>query len=559
MPAPTTPQTTAPFAEVERLTLAGGAPLGRARLAAHLARFDARTRPRLRTLWAYYRNPMEDAVAIAGHGGVASRGYRLAQERGLPGRIAGHWDRRGVAARLASDDRTWSRKEVVIENDIAWRIHTMVDFMFGRPIAVQSTAADAGVRREVEAALDAVWEASGGIGLLQDMGLLGHVYGHVDLVVRVLPEPTSAGEQGGMGAGEGEAATVEGESAAERAARRVRIELVEPTAGVALLGEDGRTIDAYVIRRERETAPPTGPADPPAPALRGSLMRLWRKAVETAVQGSPADDTPIDRTLITEVFAGGRRQVFESPAGDAGAPRLVAEGPALAEARDADRPPVIHIQNISQPFDYAGLGEVEPLLAMQDELNTRLSDRASRVTLQSFKMLLAKGLDGAESMPIAPGIVWSTDNADAEIQSFGGDGASPSEDRHIDEVREAMDKASGVPPLAAGVVRAKIGNLTSENALKVTLMGLLSKTARKRVTYGRGVIEASRLALEALDRLGILRTTERDRGLRVDWPDPLPRDLKQELDAAVRKVELGVPRERVLSELGYAPVDPGVV
>jgi hypothetical protein len=218
----------------------------------------------------------------------------------------------------------------------------------------------------------------------------------------------------------------------------------------------------------------------------------------------------------------------------------------------------VHIQNIAQPLAYEGLGEVEPLIPLQDELNTRLSDRASRVTMQSFKMFLAKGLDGLDRLPVGPGQVVLTSNPEATIETFGGDASSPSEDAHIAEIREALDKVSGVPPLAAGVVRAKIGNLSSANALRVTLMGLLSRTARKRITYGRGLVEASRMVLDALDRAGILRTDPRDRDLRVVWPDPLPPSESDALIAAERKLAIGVPRQQVLAELGYGASDPGV-
>ena len=34
--------------------------------------------------------------------------------------------------------------------------------------------------------------------------------------------------------------------------------------------------------------------------------------------------------------------------------------------------PVVHIQNLAQPFYYEGQSDVEPLMPIQDELNTRL-------------------------------------------------------------------------------------------------------------------------------------------------------------------------------------------
>jgi hypothetical protein len=219
---------------------------------------------------------------------------------------------------------------------------------------------------------------------------------------------------------------------------------------------------------------------------------------------------------------------------------------------------VVHIQNLSQPFRYEGIGEVEPLIGLQDELNTRLSDRASRVTRWSFKMYLAKRLDGFERAPVGPGRVWSTDDPDASIEAFGGDTSSPSESEHIEQIREAMDKVSGVPPLAGGVVRAKIGNLSSANALRITLMSLLAKTARKRVTYGAGIEKVSRMVLTALDAAGVLRTGPGERGIRLVWPDPQPIDPASAVESAKSKLEIGVPDERVLAELGYGPGDAGV-
>jgi hypothetical protein len=48
--------------------------------------------------------------------------------------------------------------------------------------------------------------------------------------------------------------------------------------------------------------------------------------------------------------------------------------------------PIVHIQNMPLPLSYEGLSDVEPLIPLQDELNTRLSDRANRVTYQAFNM-----------------------------------------------------------------------------------------------------------------------------------------------------------------------------
>ncbi len=489
-----------------------------------------RVLPRLNKLWTYFRNPLRP-IGLGGPSQDAwprsGRWYRQAQEVGLPARVVG--DR--VGGTIALDDRFTRRREVVVENDIAWRVQAMIDFMFGRPVRVRSTAKDAGLRERIERALDAVWEASGGIALLQDAALLGHVYGHVDLILGM--DEAALAARGG--AGEPEGAALEELLRGELAAS-LRIEAVEPRRGIAVVDpDDWRRVLAYVIHYRRALNDPAG-----AP---GSVLdRLLARA--RGEVGSGARRTG----MVTRVISGTRAQTYAD------------EG--LVEDREqtllGGRLPVVHIQNVSQPLSYEGLGEVEPLIPLQDELNTRLSDRASRVALQSFKMYLAKGIEGFEKVAVGPGQIWSTDNPDAEVKEFGGDAHSPSEESHILEIREAIDKVSGVPPLASGVVRAKLGNLTSATALRITLMGMLAKTMRKRVTYGRGIAEMSRLVLAALDGAGLLRTGESDRGVRLEWPDPVPADERDVIASVKAKAELGVPRGELLDQLGHASVDSGI-
>lgn len=487
------------------------------RLGALIEEHESRTLPALTRLWSYYRNA-SSARSASGLSAAAGslKPYRLAQERGLPQRL-----RAGSGA-----------TEVVVENDIAWRIEALVDFVFGKPLRILSTAPDEGTRREIEAILDALWESSGGISLLQDMGLLGAVYGHADLALRTDEMFDSARRSGGA----------TGFDRALAAARQMRVELVEARRAIAMLDPgDYRRIVAYVIRVGPEAG--DAAAAPEGATLLGRVLDRIAGRWRSATSGAPAESLEIISAAHRQVYLDGRL--------------------ALDRASELGVLPVVHIQNSSQPYHYEGLSDVEPLIPMQDELNTRLSDRAHRVTLQSFNMYLAKGLDAlqqpdSQGLRVAPGQVWLTDNPDASVQAFGGDGASPSEDAHIEQIRDAMDKISGVSPVAIGVIRARLGHLSSENALRITLMGVLSKTARKRVAYGRGIAEISRLALRALDVAGVYRTSEHDRGVRIEWPDPLPSDERSRLASALMKRDLGVPLDRILGELGYAPVDAGV-
>lgn len=465
--------------------------------------------PRHEKLWAYYRNPL-GLVGASGTDSSSPGGwYRQAQEAGLPRRIRGR--NAGLAGLPGSEA---GRREVVIENDIAWRVQTMVDFMFGRPVRFESLAADERVRADAERAVEAVWERSGGIAMMQDAALLGHVFGHVDLLLRIDESRLGGTLDDALGA--------------------FTIEPVDPRRGVPVVSpDDYRRLDAYAIHARR--ARPGEPRGPVARAL-------------DALTGADAD-RPRDRETLTEVFAPGLHRVYRD-----GRPVQARRAGVLA-----DVVPVVHVQNVSQPFVYGGIGEVEPLVPLQDELNTRLSDRANRVTLQSFRMYLAKGIEAFDAASIGPGTVWNTNNPDASIQAFGGDLYNPGEEAHLQEIREALDKISGVPPLAGGVVRAKLGNLSSANALRVTLMGLIAKTQRKRIGYGRGMERIGSLVLRALHESGVAGFPERDRGLRTVWPGFVFEDEADLLAAAQRKRDLGADPDRVLAEIGADRPDPGAV
>ncbi len=480
--------------------------------------------PRYEKMWAYYRNPIElvRQAGLVGDGN-GQGWYRSAQEIGLPARIVGSGSGLGAGMALGGER---GRREVVIENDIGWRVATMVDFMFGSPVRIESLAEDEEVREAIEDVLEAVWENSGGISLMQDMATLGHVFGHVDLLVRV-------DEEGLVG------------SRVIDAPQWISIEPIDARRGVAVMSaSDYRAVESFAVHVEREVIGEKGHEkngnENAKPKRYGLGMR----------KGKVGHGGKKTKQSVTEVFTKeGWARFVDGQRVDGDVWRLL-----------AGRVPMVHVQNMSQPFVYSGIGEVESLVGLQDELNTRLSDRASRVTMQSFKMYLAKGIEGFGGSSVGPGMVWSTDNPDASIEGFGGDASSPSEDAHIGEIREAMDKISGVPPVAGGVVRAKLGNLSSANALRITLMSLIAKTQRKRVGYGRGIEQVSAMVLDVLDAAGVLKTDVRDRGVRVVWGAlPVVDDEQSRVSDGKAKVELGVKAEDVLEELGFGDADPGVV
>lgn len=447
--------------------------------------------PRQTKRWRYYRNAQQRT-----HGSE-----HPAQVQGLPDRLQ------------PTDGRS---REIVIENDIAWRVHTLVDFMFGKPIEFNPQTSDPQRAALLRRFLSAVIEVNGGANLLQDTAVLGTVYGHVDLMLRVrgggpfnLADPVDA-------------------------ASRFVVEPIDARRGIPVLADDDyRRLDGYALRV-------------------GVASSGGQPSLIDRVKGRLLGDAATSSQKMTQhrLQVWDAQQVVdlvEQPGGK-GYRRISAARNRLG------RVPIVHIQNMPQPLSYSGLSEVEPLIPLQDELNTRLSDRANRITMQAFKMYLGKGIEQFTERPIAPGQMWQTDNPDASIQEFGGDADNPSEESHISDIRDAMDKTSGVSPVAAGVIRGKVGNLSSENAIRLVLMGLLARVERKRVTYGAGLQRLCELVLHAADVYGVLPNTPDERRVRIDWPNPIPENQREQIELAQSKIDLGVPRQTVLNELGYGDV-----
>jgi len=468
--------------------------------------------------WSYYRNPAE-LVEVVDRAGRRWE-WKSFQASCLP-------------ARLQRQDPSLSPKEIVVENDIAWRLQAQVDYIAGREVKVVSTADRPDVRERINGVLEVLLDEIGGLTFVQDMVLLGCLYGHVDLLLR--SDRLVGGEGGGLSGGLSAGVPSEPSTPRElsRALSMIKLETVEAPRAIPLPNpHDYKVIDAYIIRYRRWL----NTVD-----QGGFLSRLGSWSGLTG--GAPHRQRgTVD---VTEILSASHRQVYEDG-------ELILDEPNLSGVL-----PVFHVQNGSQPYFYEGVSEVEPLIPLQDELNTRLSDRANRVTLQSFKMYLGKGIDGFGDRPIGPGQMWMTDNMDASIEEFGGDSDSPSETAHIREVREAMDKVSSVSPLAAGVISGsvKLGTLSSENAMRISLLGILSKVERKRKSYGHGLSRAFEMVLSVLDQVGVLSTTPDERGVEVVWTTPIPEDQSKRLADALIKRDLGVPQDRLLSELGYGPED----
>lgn len=523
--------------------------------------------PRLERFMGYYRNPtseLEGSLPCAVGTRFAVRPFRQFQELGLPARLTGF--RRaadGGASALGAMDQ--HRREVVIENDIAWRVNTLVDFAAGRMPVVTSAARDPETRARLTAVLGAVLEAAGGAGLLQELVLQGAVYGsawvHVRPTQELLGRLGGAAVMGGLGdeqrgegrvgggradAESGQTAQVvcaaTGQGGPVEIARWLGLEIVEAFRLCPLprAGEGCGMAYAAVLSAGAQDFAATREG-----AAGGILARVRKWFGKDGVAGDGGE------SLSFDLFGPHHWQRYVKGALAEEGENALGFVPFVRYENGRDPAAGTGVGAAGSAIVDTGAGEVEPLIGLQDELNTRLSDRAYRVTMTAFRMFLGKGIDAFVERPVGPGQMWQTDNTAASVEMFGGDAGSPSEESHINEVREALDKISGVSPVAAGLLRGKLGNLTSAVALRLTLIALLARTERRRAALARVLSEVVRIVLTLLDRAGVVASAPEDRGIVVSWPTAIPESDLDKFQEAQAKVALGVPREVVLGELGY--------
>ena len=540
-------------------------------------------------LWAYYRNPMRLHAPDSSENGSA-RPYRQAQEWGLPSRLTGV--RSGCDLDSIPLSTGVARKEIVIENDIGWRIDTTVDYLFGKPLVIQSAAPDPARRQFISDLLRLILANHGGIQFLQQLALLGAVHGFVDILVKFHP----VGGPGGAAdapdcptdnsCANGDSCATGGLSdSAPSTPDCGNLQSLGhppvspqshpdgPTPSQGSADASPRTLPPHLAKpaSQLDDSASTGATTPSREALLQRLSRMVQLEIIEPARALPVFSSTDSRNLLAYAqfhylpAQEKKRSLFDRFRPQTHATRAIAlelitpahwqryqDNRLVAQgANTLGRIPLVHIQNVAVPFEYAGAGEVEPLIPLQDELNTRLSDRANRITFQSFKMYLGKGLETFNDHPVAPGRMWMTDNENADILTFGGDSNCPSEDAHLADLREALDKISSVTPIAAGAIKNRIGRLTSAAALRITLLALLSRTEKKRTAYGMGIQQICELSLAWLHHAGLFSTTPDERQIELHWPSPLPENDLEKLQEADTKIRLGIPREIVLRELGY--------
>jgi hypothetical protein len=209
--------------------------------------------------------------------------------------------------------------------------------------------------------------------------------------------------------------------------------------------------------------------------------------------------------------------------------------------------PFVHIGNLRPPNTFWGVSDLRDVLALNRELDERVSDQADLIRYHADPPVIFRGVDEHSDLAVGPGTVWDIP-ADADVKLLEWSGRAPAVQEHIQTVLRALYEVAETPRTAFG----DSGRVLSGVALETELRPIVQKTLRKRVYWTAGLRRRNALVLRLAERFGLAETGEfSPYHSRVVWPAMLPQDRSRDVADAIALVAAGLRSARTaMDDLG---------
>jgi hypothetical protein len=387
----------------------------------------------------------------------------------------------------------------VTRNSVGTIVDTGVEFLFAKGATVQvtsitDTAGDEDAANAAQAIVDATLERSGGSILFTEFATGGAIAGHATLKLVPAPGDPATGEH--------------------------RIIALDPATVTAFWPDDDVTrAIAYRIMwttHDDENRPVVLREDHVQQDDGRWFVRRWRGKA-----GASTDYTV--RTRFSWV-----------PEDDG----VVWDFPLIADCK-----------NLPDLGRYYGRPDITLDIERLNMAANRVASNASK-TLRHFAhpqpYAIGKSTQAMQAMLDASigGMLCLPEGSQVGTLELQADGLDASA-AFVDAVEAKLFETARIPQVALGKVK-DIGQLAGV-ALLIMYRPLLSKTETKQETYGPAIVQIVRslLLLAGVDPTRF--------HIGVDWPDPLPKNDKDEADTALTLLELGVSKRTILERLGFDP------
>lgn len=207
---------------------------------------------------------------------------------------------------------------------------------------------------------------------------------------------------------------------------------------------------------------------------------------------------------------------------------------------------------------HGGCSELEAAEPIQDAINKETADMLVSSEFQAFRQRVLIGVevptDPETGQPL-PGAELKA--LQSRIWMFPGDNVRTAEftesplSNYVDAIRSLRDDLFSITRTPRNDISGQVVNATGNALQQVDVAGLVAKTLRKQVDFGEGWEEAVRVAFLAKG------DTTRGRAVRAHtiWRDAENPSQAQKVDAAIKLVALGLPREDLWRYAGFSKAE----
>lgn len=206
--------------------------------------------------------------------------------------------------------------------------------------------------------------------------------------------------------------------------------------------------------------------------------------------------------------------------------------------------PMLHWQNLPSVSSSYGQPDItDDLIALQDRINFIAGNISKIIRFAAHPVRIGKGVGSADTLEMGVDKMLRI-GKDADIYNLEMQGDLASSQAYLQYLQRELFAISRTVDLDS--LTDKMGQLTNFG-LRVLYTDALAKLGTKRELYGDALVELNYRIL----RLAGYTGAQADGG-KVIWPDILPVNEAEQLQAAKTKLELGVAsKETVSTELGY--------
>lgn len=205
-------------------------------------------------------------------------------------------------------------------------------------------------------------------------------------------------------------------------------------------------------------------------------------------------------------------------------------------------PPIAHCPNMPQPNEFWGMPDLtDDIIGMNRHLNLIQSNIAKLLYFYSHPYIFIDAGDG--QLPITPGMATGVPQG-TNITAVQATGDIANARAFCADLRSDMDELSRVPAVALGRLSDLPRGNISGVALELLFQPLLEKTYLKRRLYGRMIRDVCQWML-ALGGIG----NGEDIKVDIHWPELLPVDELQTLQALLIKQQLNVSDHTIFDEM----------